>query len=197
MAEPLRAKMTIPEFLRWQELQEDRYELVDGEPVLHRMMSGASQRHDLIALNALTFLRTMLRGTPCRPTTADVAIRLPTGSLRRPDAAIDCGPLQDADYVASAPVLVVEVLSPSTRQIDRFRKLEEYKTVATLRYILLVEPSFAAAKLYERRGPELWTSVDLIGLDSTIILSEPELSLPMRDLYEGLTLEPGSGAGRQ
>jgi Uma2 family endonuclease len=189
MAEPKRAKMTIPEFLRWQELQEDRYELVDGEQVPHRMMIGASQRHDAITLNVLALLHGQLRGGTCRPTTADVAIRIPGGGLRRPGAAVDCGPLRDSDYTASEPVLVVEVLSPSTRQIDRFRKLEEYKSVASIRHILLVEPSVPAVVLYSRGDEDRWTSSDVIGRDAAVRIADLDLSLPMRELYEGLSFE--------
>ena len=182
--------MTVAEFLRWHEFQEDRYELVDGAPQLHRLMSGASQRHDQITMNALALLRSALRGQRCRPITADVAIQVPGRGLRRADAAVDCGPLRDAEYIASEPVLVIEVLSPSTRQIDRFRKLEEYKSVPTIRHILLVEPSQAATKLY-RRETEAWTSIDIVGLDAAIEVAELGLSLPLRDLYEGLSFEPG------
>jgi Uma2 family endonuclease len=190
MGEAKRARMTITEFLRWQEFQEDHYELVDGEPQLHRLMSGASQRHDHITMNALLLLGNQLRGHRCQPITADVAIQVPGRGLRRADAAVDCGPLRDAEYVASEPILVVEVLSPSTRQIDRFRKLEEYKTVASLRYILLIEPSQPTAKLYQRDG-ESWTSIDPIGLDATIEVVDLDLTLPLRDLYEGLSFENG------
>lgn len=181
--------MTVAEFLRWQELQEDRYELVDGEPVLHRMMTGASQRHDVVTLNVLLLLGNLLRGQSCRPMTADVAIRIPRGGLRRADAAIDCGPLRAGDYTASEPVLVVEILSPSTRQIDRFRKLEEYKSVASMRHILLLEPSVPSAQLYSRGGDDIWASTDVIGLDSIVKLSALNLELPMRELYQGLTFE--------
>lgn len=190
MSEAKRAEMTVAEFLRWQEFQEDRYELVDGAPQLHRLMSGASQRHDQITMNALVLLRSALRGKRCRAITADVAIQIPGRGLRRADAAVDCGPLRDAAYVASEPVLVVEVLSPSTRQIDRFRKLEEYKSVPTIGHILLVEPSQPTAKLY-RRENESWTSIDIIGLDASIEIPDPSLSLPLRDLYEGLSFEAG------
>jgi Uma2 family endonuclease len=197
MAEPKRAKMTVAEFLRWQELQEDRYELVDGEPVLHRMMTGASRRHDRITFNALLLLGNQLRGHRCQPITADVAIRIPSGGLRRADAAVDCGPLRDSDYTASEPVLVIEVLSPSTRQIDRFRKLEEYKSVASIRYILLVEPSVPAVVLYSRGDGDRWASADLIGLDAVVRIADLDLSLPMRELYEGLSFEaPEVARGR-
>ncbi len=183
--------MTVAEFLRWQEFQEDRYELVDGEPQLHRLMSGASQRHDQITMNALLLLGIALRGQRCRPITADVAIQVPGRGLRRADAAVDCGPLRDTEHVASEPLLVVEVLSPSTRQIDRFRKLEEYKSVPTLRYILLIEPSQATTKLYQR-DREAWTSIDVVGLDAAIDIADLSLRLPLRDLYQGLSLEAGA-----
>jgi Uma2 family endonuclease len=185
--------MTIAEFLRWHDLQDERYELVDGEPVRHRLMTGASQRHDRITLNALVLLGNQLRGRTCRPTTADVAVELPDGSLRRPDAAVDCGPLRDADYIASEPVLVIEVLSPSTRQIDRFRKLEDHKTVPSVRYVLLVEPSTPAAKLYIRADQGVWTSTDFIGLDAVVPMAEPDLHLPLSDLYEGLSFDASRG----
>jgi Uma2 family endonuclease len=191
MAELKHAAMNISEFLRWQELQENRYELVDGEPVLHRMMTGASQHHDLITMNALLLLGTQLRGKRCRPITADVAIQIPRGGLRRADAAVDCGPLRGRDYVASEPVLVIEILSPSTRQIDRFRKLEEYKSIASMRCVLLVEPSTPSAKLYRRGDREQWESTDMIGLDAVIPIPELGLELPMHELYEGLSFDEG------
>lgn len=189
MSGPRRAAMTVAEFLRWQELQEDRYELVDGAPVLHRMMTGASQRHDRLTMNALLLLGNVLRGHRCRAMTADVAIRIPRAGLRRADAAVDCGPLRDADHIASEPVLVIEIRSPSTRQIGRFRKLEEYKSVASMRHILLVEPSVPSAQLYSRGDADRWISTDVIGLDSMVRLGDLGLDLPMRELYAGLGFE--------
>lgn len=88
---------------------------------------------------------------------------------------------------------MLEVLSPSTRQIDRFRKLEEYKTVRSIQYILLVEPTTPAAKLYLRGAQNAWTSTDFVGLDAVLVISDPNLRLPLRDLYEGLRFG-GSGA---
>jgi Uma2 family endonuclease len=197
MAEAKRAAMSVEEFLHWQEFQEDRYELVDGQPQLHRLMSGASQRHDQITMNALLLLGNHLRGHRCRATTADVAIQIPRGGFRRADVAVDCGPLRDADYIAAEPVFVIEVLSPSTRPIDRFRKLEEYKTVLSIRSILLVEPSIPAAKLYRRSGDDVWGDMDILGLESEIDIPDLALRFPLSNLYEGLTFDtlrapPGS-----
>jgi len=188
MAEPQRTVMTPEAFFRWQERQEAKYELVDGEAVLHRMMTGARQRHDAITTNALAAFHRQLRGRQCRAMTSDVAIAVPSGGLRRADAAVDCGPARDDAFIASQPTLVVEVLSVSTRVIDRFRKLEDYKSVPSLLYILLVEPGAPVVKLYARDG-EAWRTEDVMGLEARVDFPALDLTLPLADLYEGLTFE--------
>jgi Uma2 family endonuclease len=104
-------RMTEDEFFAWQERQDNRCEFVDGFPV--QMMSGASRRHDQIVVNILAELRSQLRGGPCRPFTADTAVRTAAGRLRRPDVGV-VRALHDRAFVADRPRLVVEVLSPST-----------------------------------------------------------------------------------
>jgi Uma2 family endonuclease len=103
-------EMSVDEFYAWGELQEDRYEYVDGFPV--RMMSGASRRHDQVVVNVLVSLGNQLRGGPCRPFTADTAVATMPRRRRRPDVGIECGERRDADYQAGQVRLVVEVLSP-------------------------------------------------------------------------------------
>ena len=145
MAHPALRRMTPEEFYRWSGEEGARYELVDGVPL--RTMTGASQKHDTITLNVLAALRRKLRGSPCRAHTADIAIATMSGNLRRPDAQVDCGSRADTAYEATSPRLVVEVLSPSTRQTDLVLKLEEYKALPSLAYILLVEPDVPRALL--------------------------------------------------
>ena len=139
MAETASRLMTPEEFFRWQLDQEDLYELVDGVPVkMLKMMTGASSRHDLVVVNLIALLRAQLRGSRCRPTTDDIALRTKIHSVRRPDVAVECGPFVRDAYESREPKFVAEVLSPSTTDIDRFRKLEEYKRHPSLVYILLL-----------------------------------------------------------
>jgi len=71
--------MTQDEFFAWQERQDQGYELVDGVPVLPmKMMTDASQAHDRVVVNIIGSLHRQLRGTPCRPTTDDLAVRIPS-----------------------------------------------------------------------------------------------------------------------
>lgn len=129
--------MTPDEFLVWIQTQEQRYELVDGVPVA---TAGAKRRHDQIVVNTLRELGNQLRRVPSRPFSADTAVRIPAGNVRFPDAGVDCGTFNDDANDAAAPALVVEVLSASTRDFDLFRKLEEYKTVPSLRHAVIVNP---------------------------------------------------------
>lgn len=111
MAQTLHAPMSVEEFFRWQEQQDERYELVDGVPVPHRMMTGASNTHHIAVVN-IASLVPQRRGSRCRVATADTALRTSTTSLRRPDVTVECAPPERDSYEARAPKLVVEVLCP-------------------------------------------------------------------------------------
>src|SRR4051794_41129067 len=121
--------MTPEVFFAWQARQDRNFELVDGSPVLpSKAMTGATLRHDRVTTNAIISLGGQLRRRPCRTETADAAVRMPNGTVRRPDMTVDCGPMQDHAMEAQEPRLVLEVLSPSTMNFDRIRKLEEYRS---------------------------------------------------------------------
>jgi Uma2 family endonuclease len=188
MAETATRLMTPEEFFAWERGRDGLYELVDGVPVPHvKMMTGASVRHDGVVVNIIAALATKLRGGACRPTTDDIALRTKIRTIRRPDVTVDCGPLAPDAYESGEPKLVVEVLSPSTTDIDRFRKLEEYKLHPSLAYILLVETRAAKAILYRRVGGA-WETEPYEGLDATIALPEIGADLTMAEIYEGLPL---------
>jgi Uma2 family endonuclease len=184
MAETQTRLMTCEEFYQWQLDQDERYELVDGVPVPLRAMTGASNVHDVILVNCIGQLYTHLRGKPCRVASADTALRTSIRTARRPDVTVDCAPHDGRSYEAHRPTVVIEVLSPSTRKIDRFTKLEEYRRHPSLRHILLIDPDAVAAKLYSRPDEGAWSDVDLIGRDAVVDLSAIEVALPLAALYE-------------
>jgi Uma2 family endonuclease len=184
MAETQTRLMTCEEFYQWQLDQDERYELVDGVPVPLRAMTGASNVHDVILVNCIGELGSRLRGRPCRVATANTALRTAPRTARRPDVSVDCAPPRADSCEAHRPTVVIEVLSPSTRKIDRFTKLEEYRRHPSLRHILLIDPDAVAAKLYSRPDEGAWSDVDLIGREAVIELSAIEVALPPGALYE-------------
>lgn len=181
MAEAKLDFMEADAFLAWCTRQEARYELVDGLP---RLMAGAKQRHDRIVVNALATLRPLLRKGPCFPHSADFAVKIPNGNIRRPDVLVDCGPTASEDLAAKGPTFVLEVLSPSTRQFDLVRKVIEYQTVASIKHILLVEPDEMAALLHSREPDGSWSALTFVGPGAEIALPALGITLPLSDLYE-------------
>jgi Uma2 family endonuclease len=192
MAETALNPMTPEEFFQWQLGREDRYELLDGFPV--KMMTGASERHDRIVVNIIISLGTQLRGTRCRPVTDDVAVRTRLNSLRRPDITVTCGEARDDSYEAQEPKMIVEVLSPSNAGVAWQRKLEEYRRLPGLAYILLVDTRRPDATLLQRTATE-WEPVDAGDLDAAFELSAIGCRLAMGDIYEGVTFEEAGRRG--
>ena len=186
MAELKLDRMSIEEFLDWQIKQDKLYDLVDGLPRLSiKMMTGATQNHDRVTINAIVSLHSQLRGKPCRPCTDDVAVQIPAGNIRRPDVLVECGDPEPKDLTADKPVIIIEVLSPSTMEFDRFRKLEEYKTVKDIMTVLLVNTQEPQITVHQRQG-EKWKIETVDSLDAAIKLPEIEAELLLHDLYEGV-----------
>lgn len=188
MTEPALRRWTVEAFFAWQEKQSERYELVGGLPV--RMMAGAKNVHDDIVVNILVALGNQLRGGGCRPFTGDGSIETLPGQIRRPDLGVDCGRRDPNGLKAALPRLVVEVLSPSTRDFDTFEKLAEYRSVASLDYVMVAEPNAADVVLWRRTADRDWERRAIVGLDETVDLPDLGVALPLRDIYEGVQFPP-------
>lgn len=188
MSEPAPRRWTVTEFFAWQEGQPNRYEFVDGFPV--GLMAGAKNVHDDIVVNLLIQLGNQLRGSGCRPFTGEGSVETLPGRIRRPDAGVDCGRRDPDGYAAAEPRLVAEVLSPSTRDVDAFEKLDEYKRVESLAYILLVEPNAPEVALWARDAERTWRRRDIKGLGEAVDLPEIGATLALADLYDGVAFPP-------
>ncbi len=178
MGEAARHRLTFEQFGDWLQGQDHTHELADGAPV---MRAGANRRHDRIAANIIRAAGNQLQDRTCQPFTSDTFIRIPAGNARLPDLGVDCGPFDETSLAASAPALGVEILSPTTRNFDRNDKLEEYKTVPTLNYSLLVDPDIPQVRLYWRDARRAWISERLAGLDAVVALPVLGIRLTLRE----------------
>lgn len=186
MGEPELKRMTADEFLLWQRSQDRNYELVDGFPVLPlKAMTGASRAHDRIVVRILAQLLRQLEGGRCEPTTDDIAVRTPAGDIRRPDVTVECGGRDPKGSTAMEPRLVVEVLSPSTMNYDRVRKLDESRTIPSLAYILLVDTEKPQLTLYAREDAD-WLPHHFVGLDAVVDLPAIGCRLEACECFKGL-----------
>jgi|CXWL01.1.fsa_nt_gi Uma2 family endonuclease len=188
MNAPVLKLMKAAEFLDWCLDQDGRWELLRGMPT--RAMTGASRRHDTIVVRLIVALDKRLRGGPCSPHTADQALRIDEVTIRRPDVTVDCGPTAANAMESSQPTVAFEVLSPSTHKTDRFRELEEYKSVASLMHVALIDPDKPIVLLFSRRGDGVWGHEELQGLDAALPLAAIDVALPLAEIYAGLAFEP-------
>jgi Uma2 family endonuclease len=192
MGEPRLRGWTLQEFLPWEEQQPDRYELVDGQPVL---MSGGTQAHNLIAVNLISALRPLLRGTPCRPGGSDLRVPVPvTGRSRYPDVTIDCGRYEPGAHDATSPAVVFEVLSQSTKWFDQNKKLTDYDTIPSIQQYVCISQDELRISVWTR-GVEgrLLQQDDITDSSATLNLSCIGVSLSLSDIYEDTGLADGTG----
>jgi len=171
------------DYLHREEAATSKHELVDGEIFA---MAGASERHNRIALNIAFHLRSATRGKTCRAFMADMKLRLASGSTYYyPDAMLVCDPADDHPIYKQSPCLLAEVLSPATASIDVREKLAAYRSLASLRYYLLVDSERLWAKVYFRDEHGAWFEQELSPEDRLdVVCGDARLALSLDDLYE-------------
>ena len=190
--------MTVAQFLTWHEGQEEKYELIDGMPVLKFFdpatgMTGASNFHSGITGNAFGSLYAQLRGRPCRAHHSDAAVNTVGDQVRYPDVAVDCGRSYGPDdYLLADPRVVIEVESRSTSRTDATTKLAEYQAVASIAHVLIVSAAHILVVHHRRVSADGWRMERHTTLDAVLDFPEIEARLPLAELYEGFDLEPGT-----
>lgn len=178
MAEPLPKPWTLTDYLAWESQQPERYEFVGG---VLRAMVGGTLNHNTVARNIARELDGLLRPKGCRVFASDVkVVSFDTGQGAYPDVVATCAPQRGGDTEVTDPALVVEVLSRSTADYDRGSKLELYKAMPTLRYILLVAQDVRLADLY-RRTRDGWEVIRFT--DGAVPLEEFGGALSLEEIY--------------
>ncbi len=180
----LRKPMTLAEFLEWEERQPQRYEFDGVGPVA---MTGGTYGHSTIQGNLATAVGGHLRGKPCRFHGSDLKFQVAEGHVRYPDGMVVCSPVDRTATVVHDPVVVFEVLSPSTAGNDRIVKAREYQATPSVQRYVMLEQDAVGATIYARSG-ETWTHEILVA-DSILALPEIGVSLPLVELYEGIVFE--------
>ena len=148
-------------------------------------MAGGTQTHSQIALNVAALLRAGARGSGCRAFNPDIKIRQSSDDYVYADAVITCDPRDQVpaqDWI-DFPVLVVEVLSPSTERHDRGDKFEGYKAISTFQEYVLVEQRRRTVDVWLRDADGNW-SVTLYGPGQDIVPASVNLVLPIAAVYE-------------
>ena len=174
--------VSVDDYLVAEELATIKSEYINGWV---RAMSGGNVRHNRIKVNLVVCLSNQLRGKPCQVYDLDMKIRIRQDLSKKfyyPDASLVCESNGPTESFQDRPVLLVEVLSNSTRAIDLDEKLEAYLTIETLQWYILLEQHKPLA-IIMRRTEKGFLRETVAGLDGTIELSILGLQLPLSEVY--------------
>jgi Uma2 family endonuclease len=181
MALPDEHKLSVEEYLRLDRGNPTvRYEYFDGEV---RMMAGGTEKHNLVCVNAITMLRNSLRGTSCRVYTSDMRVKVTQTRYVHPDVTVACNPKVSDEDILENPRLIIEVLSPSTANIDRGRKLSAYRRCSTVEEYAMINCDYKEVELFRRQEKDFWSFRSFYAGDS-VTLSSLNLSMAVLALYE-------------
>ena len=149
-------KMTLEEFLAWEELQPTKHEFVDGEIFELHAMVGARRIHEETAGNCFAQLKAALRGTSCRAYVANLKLQIAENTYY-PDVMVTCHPGDlKAERAVSHPKVVIEVLSDSTAAYDRGHKFAAYRQIPELEEYVLIDPDRRSIEVFRRAGGGDW-----------------------------------------
>lgn len=181
--------ITVEDYLAGEEVSSVKHEYLGG--TVHAM-AGATNQHNTLAVNSLASLHGQLRGKTCQPFNSDTKVRIEFSDHTRlyyPDAMVVCDSRSATEHFQDRPVVIIEILSDSTRRTDFGEKRDAYLTISSLKVLLLVEHESPTVIAYRRKPEGGFAAEQYSGLDAVIPLQEIEASLPLADLYERVELK--------
>ncbi len=178
--------ISVRDYLEGEQCAKRKHEYLEG---FVYAMAGATNLHNRIATNATVSLGSQLRGRPCQVFNSDTKIRLQFAHGTRfyyPDALVVCEPNSNNDVFHDCPVVIVEVVSESTRRTDEYEKREAYLSIGSLIAYILIEQTAAIVLVY-RRSSNGFVCETFTSLDAVISLSEIGCNLKLNDIYQNVT----------
>ncbi len=185
MLRPTKKYYSPAEYLAMEQVAEYKSEYYAGE--IYAIAGGTSD-HSLIAVNFASELRQLLQATPCRVFNSDMRLLVQhSGLYTYPDVMVVCGKLRYVERRNDTlvnPILILEVLSESTREYIRGQEFNFYKQVPELQDYVLVESEHPHVEYYRRGQGDEWTYQVYDGLDASVKLESVNCDIPMRRLYD-------------
>ena len=180
---PAHTYLTPEEYLAWERKQPYKNEYYDGQIIA---MSGASRSHNRITVDITIQLGNQLMDSDCEVFASEMRVRTnPMVSYFYPDLIVVCGEPRFEDDTFDTllnPILVIEVLSPSTAAFDRGEKFEHYKQLASLQEYILISQDRVRVEHYCRQGTR-WLHSTFQSLEDMLPLPSIECEVPLHTIY--------------
>ena len=178
-------KLISPEeYLARERVAEYKSEYVNGHILA---MAGGTLEHNLVAGNTHNALNTALRERPCLVFNSDMKVRVPSSlKFHYPDVTVICDKARFADDEKDAllnPLLLIEVLSPSTAAYDRGKKFQYYQEIHSFREYLLIAQDEPVVERYVKQADGNWLYTKIAGLENNVELVTLHCHIALRDIY--------------
>lgn len=173
--------MTEAEYLASEPDSEIRREYINGRIYA---MAGASSNHNILSGNIFGEFRNHLKGSPCVTFMSDIKVPLKVSvgtNYVYPDVLVDCSKIDGKNYFANAPLIIVEVLSKSTRKCDLTTKLLRYINLPSLLEYVLIEQDIVQIQVFRKRTD--WKD-EFYFLGDSITFESIELTLTVEEIYD-------------
>lgn len=188
IAEYAHQKISIEEYLAFERGSQQKHEYYQGEVFA---MSGAGPRHNVIFSNLFGEIVLKLKGKSCRPFGSDMRLHIPESTLfTYPDISIYCGTIDDELHEDNAtnPTVLIEILSPSTRDYDRGGKFKLYREIPTLKEYVLVDTEAILIEVFRVNASGHWELEEYKKVDDMLSLPSLSLSVALKEIYQGTKL---------
>ncbi len=182
----LKTKISIEEYLDGEEISDIKYEYIDGEVYA---MAGTSQNHSRITGNISNALLNHLRDSDCEPYSENIKVRAEEKVFYYPDVLVTCEGEFKNKYFSEEPILIVEVISPSTKQIDRREKLRAYQQMPSVHEYVIVEQEKIAVEIHRRQPDGNWITYFFTRTDTELNLESVDLTLQLSEVYRRVTFD--------
>jgi Uma2 family endonuclease len=178
--------LSADEYIEFERASEQKHEYFQGEIFA---MAGAGINHNIIFSNFFGQLSSRLKGNQCRPFGSDMRIYIPENSLfTYPDISVICGEITSSEKYENSfllPSVIIEILSPSTKNYDRGDKFKLYRDIPTLKEYILIDSEAVGIEAFRINEHDHWELEEYKNVSGLLILHTVNLSFPLSEIYQG------------
>lgn len=176
--------LTESEYLEAERIATTKHEYFNGEVFA---MSGASIAHNIIFSSVFGELTTKLKGKKCRPFGSDLRAHIPKNSLYTyPDISVFCGEIKTTDAsfdTATNPTIIIEILSPSTRDYDKGGKFTLYRDIESLQEYIIIDSENIMVEKFKRNTDNSWQLIDYRSIDLDFSIESLGIQMDLATIY--------------
>ena len=183
----LKTKISVEDYLEGEKISPVKYEFVYGEVYA---MAGTSDNHNRIVNEIVARLVFHLRDSRCEPFSGEIKVRVSPSVYYYPDVLVSCEESPENPYFRNEPILIVEVLSPSTQVIDRREKLLFYQQMPSVQEYAVIEQEKMHVEIHRRQPDGRWITYYFNqNAEEEVEFQSVELIMTLGEIYRRVKFE--------